>query len=80
MCVHEVICVCVCVCQMPVMNGLESTSIIRVFNVSVPIVAVTASVDESQRHTCLSVGMNDVLAKPVGAAKLMAVVRAFMAL
>ncbi len=46
---------------MPVMNGLDSTRNIRLFDASVPIIAVTASVDASEKHICISAGMNDVL-------------------
>ena len=53
--------------QMPVMDGLEATKIIR----SNPewsdlvIIAMTANVDQNDRELCLSVGMNDFLAKPI---------------
>lgn len=59
---------------MPVMDGLDSTRLIRTFNSSIPIVAVTASVDDSERGLCLGVGMNDVVAKPIVGPKLIALV------
>ncbi len=64
---------------MPVMDGLEATRHIRTFNADIPIVAVTASVDDSERNICISAGMNDVLMKPVVPAKLTAVVKAYTA-
>ena len=61
--------------QMPVMNGLDATRNIRQFNASIPIVAVTASVDDADRGSCLAAGMSDVMHKPVNAPKLMAAIR-----
>ncbi len=57
-------------CLMPVMDGLEATKMIRnhdsnVLNHAIPIIAVTANVLDNDREHCLSVGMNDYLAKPV---------------
>ncbi len=52
--------------QMPVMDGLEATRIIREHEISTgqhtPIVAVTAGMD---RDSCLAAGMDDYIAKPV---------------
>ena len=63
---------------MPVMNGLDSTRNIRLFDASVPIIAVTASVDASEKHICISAGMNDVLCKPVVASSVLAAVRSYV--
>jgi CheY-like chemotaxis protein len=55
-------------CQMPEMDGFEATTEIRRREVRsgtrTPIVALTASVVEDGRRRCLSVGMDDFLAKP----------------
>jgi PAS domain S-box-containing protein len=61
--------------RMPVMDGIEATCRIRnprsgVLNCKVPIVAMTANAMESDRQLCLSVGMNDFIAKPVSVAVL----------
>ena len=53
--------------QMPVMDGLEATSIIRQntqFN-TLPIIAMTANAMEAQKSECLRMGMNDFIAKPI---------------
>ena len=53
--------------QMPVMDGIEATRIIRSeprFK-SLPIVAMTANAMESDRELCLEAGMNDHIAKPI---------------
>ena len=53
--------------QMPVMDGLAATRAIRLkpqFR-SLPIIAMTANVMDSDREKCAEAGMNDHLAKPI---------------
>ena len=54
-------------CQMPVMDGFEATKKIRAMEQfqTLPIIAVTANVSDTDRRKCLDVGMSDYLAKPV---------------
>jgi PAS domain S-box-containing protein len=53
--------------QMPVMDGFETALQIRQRSdgVNLPIIAMTAAVSEHDRHTCIKVGMNDHIAKPI---------------
>src|SRR5665213_761719 len=51
--------------QMPEMDGYNATKHIRnVLNLSIPIVAMTASALKGEKLKCLEIGMNDYLSKP----------------
>ncbi len=62
--------------MMPVMDGLEATVKIREYEESnnitekTPIIAVTANTMDNDREKCLSYGMNEFMAKPFDAQKL----------
>ena len=54
-------------CQMPVMDGYETTEIIRKQKQysNLPIIALTANVMETDIENMLSCGMNDHIAKQI---------------
>lgn len=53
--------------QMPLMNGYETTKIIRktLKGEKIPIIAVTAGAEKEERDKCLLAGMNDYISKPI---------------
>jgi len=65
--------------QMPVMNGLEATRVIRAMDDAdknnIPIIALTADAFAEDIETCLEAGMNAHAAKPVNMKKLFAALR-----
>ncbi|MBL4868824.1 MAG: response regulator [Pseudomonadales bacterium] len=58
--------------QMPVMNGLVATELIRKrYSASeLPIIAMTANAMVGDREECISVGMNEYISKPIDHVKL----------
>ena len=57
-------------CQMPVVDGFEATNIIREYEKSnkkkrIPIVALTANAQETDRKACFEAGMDDFIIKPI---------------
>jgi CheY-like chemotaxis protein len=58
--------------QMPVMDGLEATQIIRKTLKKQPIIiALTANVMTDDEETCINAGMNDYIRKPFKLEELM---------
>ena len=55
-------------CRMPNMDGYEAARTIRAMddspNRNIPIIALTANIQESDQEQCLASGMNDFLGKP----------------
>jgi len=51
--------------QMPEMDGLEATKIIRAKGFNIPIIALTAHATKEFKKECYQVGMNDYTTKPI---------------
>jgi len=67
--------------QMPVMDGLQATRLIRALSApanAVPIVAMTANAMRKDQDACLGAGMNDFISKPIDPEAFLGVVARFM--
>lgn len=64
--------------QMPEMNGLDATRIIRNFDVNIPIVALTAFAFNSDRIDFMEAGGSDYVVKPLDPMKLKDKVKAML--
>lgn len=53
--------------QMPVLNGIDSTRLIRLLesHQNTPIIAVTAANVKGEKEKCIEAGMNDFISKPI---------------
>jgi signal transduction histidine kinase len=60
--------------NMPLINGFETTRLIRKKGITIPIIALTAFAKEEVSEEAISAGMNDVLIKPFEASKLMYII------
>jgi two-component system, sensor histidine kinase and response regulator len=64
--------------QMPVMNGIEATEIIRNdISKEIPIIALTAAVMQEERQNALAAGMNDFIEKPIKVERLKEVLQQY---
>jgi len=66
--------------QMPVMDGLEATEIIRnshLLDSQIPIIAMTAHVMKGDRERFLEAGMNDYISKPLKVKEVFKVIEQF---
>jgi len=51
--------------HMPKLSGLETTKAIRMNNQSIIIIGLTANATKEHKETCMQIGMNDFLSKPI---------------
>ncbi len=64
--------------QMPEMNGIEATEIIRnEINKEIPIIALTAGVLREDRDQAIAAGMNDFVEKPIKLDRLKEILRQY---
>jgi signal transduction histidine kinase/CheY-like chemotaxis protein/HPt (histidine-containing phosphotransfer) domain-containing protein len=53
-------------CQMPVMNGYEAAKAIRQSHKIIPVLAMSATADKTEKDKCIEAGMKTLLLKPIG--------------
>ncbi len=63
--------------NMPVMNGIDATKILRKRGVDVPIIALTANALEGDKEQYLSEGMDNYLSKPIDIEELEAILNKY---
>ncbi len=59
---------------MPVMDGFEFATAVRELNTTVPLVIITADIQESSREKCEAIGVTEMLNKPLKANEICAAV------
>jgi len=64
--------------RMPDMSGIATTKAIRQLGISIPIIALTASIDTDTKAMMLTAGMDDYLSKPIIKGDLMNVLRKWL--
>ncbi|MDP2078767.1 MAG: response regulator [Sulfuricurvum sp.] len=64
--------------NMPVMDGIEATRIIKKQYSDMPIVAVTANITDENRDQCYLAGMDVFLTKPIRPSALDKVIREYL--
>jgi len=51
--------------QMPIMDGIHATRIIRERNKNIPIYGITANIMKDEQEECLNIGMNGIIIRPI---------------
>jgi CheY-like chemotaxis protein len=64
--------------NMPIINGFETTKLIRKKGITIPIIALTAFDKQEIIEQALSSGMNDILVKPFESGKLFQIISNFI--
>ncbi len=64
--------------QMPVMDGLEATRILRSEGLTTPVIALTAHTMKEDRKRCLWAGCDGFLCKPLNQGALLAAVQEYV--
>ena len=65
--------------NLPVLNGIQATKMIRKFDTKVPIIALTASSDEGEVMDAINAGANDYLVKPLNSYNTQQVLAKYLA-
>ncbi|KAF2668899.1 hypothetical protein BT63DRAFT_373730 [Microthyrium microscopicum] len=65
--------------QMPIMDGVQATKLIREYGCRKPIVALSAYSDDTNVKSCRDAGMDDFVSKPIQIARLRLVLKTYCA-
>jgi CheY-like chemotaxis protein len=57
--------------QLPEMNGIDATRIIKSENISIPVIAETAYATSNDIQTILAAGCDDIIVKPINRNELL---------
>lgn len=64
--------------NLPIKDGYQATADIRMLSKTVPIIAVTAYAQRSDRHKVMTSGFNDYLSKPIDEEDLLSTIRKYI--
>ncbi len=64
--------------KLPDISGFEATRQIRRFNKTIPVIAQTALILESEREKCINSGCNDQITKPIEIEKLLKIISKYL--
>jgi len=65
--------------ELPLLNGYEATHRLRYdLKLNIPIIAMTAHDNPTERQKCLAAGMNDYIGKPVDQEKLSEIIKRYL--
>jgi len=64
--------------KMPVMDGINATKQIKIFNPNLPIIAQTAYVHKDERDTCMKAGFDEYIPKPIKSFELLDMISKFI--
>ncbi len=64
--------------KMPVLDGFETTVLIKKINPEIPVIAQTAYAMPDERNKCMEVGCDDYLSKPISMEELLKTIKKYL--
>ena len=64
--------------QLPILNGIEATRIIREFQAELPILATTANAFADDQAACMAAGCTGYVTKPIDFSKLFTLIESIL--
>ena len=64
--------------KMPVLDGFETTVLIKKINPEIPVIAQTAYAMPDERNRCMEVGCDDYLSKPISMEELLKTIKKYL--